>query len=216
MFGSAYGGIGNNVKAAPEELIVPCECTLEELYMGCLKKVGYERLVLGLDGKSPKRQREEIEVEIKPGYADGDRLCFKEKGNEGYEYPNCNSHYNRLADLIIMIKELAHEKYKRRGNDLIYQHKIKLSDAICANTFEMETIDHRIIMIALDEIVTPNSKKIIEGEGMPICKITEKDIIAEYRGEAKSKGNLWVTFDIIFPIKIDPKHKELLKDLLTP
>jgi DnaJ-class molecular chaperone len=183
--------------------------------MGCMKKVSLEKLVLGLDGRSLKKQKDEIEVEIKPGYSNGDQLRFKEKGNEGYEYKNCNSHSNRIADLVITIKELEHERYKRKGNDLVYKHKILLINAICANTFEMETIDHRIIMISLDEIVTPSSKKLIEGEGMPICRTTEKEIIADYKGKPKIKGNLWITFDIIFPTQLNPKHKELLKDLLS-
>jgi len=214
MFGSAYGGAGQNMKRPPEDLVVESECTLEELYMGCIKKVNLERLVLGLDGKSLKKQRDEIEVEIKPGYSNGDQLRFKEKGNEGYEYPNCNPRCNRIADLVVRIKELEHERYKRKGDDLIYRHKILLADAICANTFEIETIDHRVIMVSLDEIVTPSSKKLIEGEGMPICRKTEKEIMADYKGEPKAKGNLWVSFDIIFPTQIHPKHKELLKDLL--
>eukprot|EP00826_Nyctotherus_ovalis_P063848 TRINITY_DN9362_c0_g2_i2.p1 TRINITY_DN9362_c0_g2~~TRINITY_DN9362_c0_g2_i2.p1 ORF type:complete len:152 (-),score=31.25 TRINITY_DN9362_c0_g2_i2:62-517(-) len=122
---------------------------------------------------------------------------------------------NSVADLVIKIKERPHERYKRRKDDLIYQHRILLSDAICANTFELETIDHRILTVSLDRIVVPSTKKLVEGEGMPVCKTAEKDVVDEYKEAPKSKGNLWITFDIVFPQKIRPEHKELLKELLT-
>lgn len=109
---------------------------------------------------------------------------------------------------------MPHEKFKRRGNDLIYQHKISLVDSLCAKTFNLETIDHRVIIVSLDNIVIPGTKKLIEGEGMPICKTGEEDILNAYRGAPKTKGDLFITFDIIFPTKIDPDKKELLKELL--
>eukprot|EP00826_Nyctotherus_ovalis_P063847 TRINITY_DN9362_c0_g2_i1.p1 TRINITY_DN9362_c0_g2~~TRINITY_DN9362_c0_g2_i1.p1 ORF type:complete len:152 (-),score=37.48 TRINITY_DN9362_c0_g2_i1:12-467(-) len=100
MFGSAYGGAGHNLHVAPEDLVVQCACTLEELYMGCVKKVGFERLALGLDGKSVRRVKEEVEVEVRPGYGEGDEVRFKEEGNEGFEYPN--------SDLVIKIKAVSY------------------------------------------------------------------------------------------------------------
>ena len=90
MFGSAYGGTGRSPASPPVDLVISCECTLDELYMGCLKKLQFERLVLGLDGKSTRKQNDEIEVEIRPGYSDGEKLTFNGNGNEGFEYPNCN------------------------------------------------------------------------------------------------------------------------------
>ncbi len=74
---------------APDDLTVTCECTLEEMYLGCTKKLKYERAVLGLDGKSARKTREEIDIEIKPGHSSAHILRFAGKGNEGYSYPTC-------------------------------------------------------------------------------------------------------------------------------
>jgi DnaJ-class molecular chaperone len=90
LFGSAYGGSGQKPSKSPDDLTVMCECTLEELYMGCMKKLSYERTILGLDGKSTKKSQESIDVEIKPGHAQDNIIKYVGKGNEAYSYPTCN------------------------------------------------------------------------------------------------------------------------------
>lgn len=89
MFGSAYGGAGQKPASAPDDLTVACECTLEELYMGCIKKLTYERSVLGLDGKSAKKKVETMDVEVKPGHSQSTVIRHPGKGNEAYAYPTC-------------------------------------------------------------------------------------------------------------------------------
>lgn len=89
MFGSAYGGLSQKERKKPNDLMVTCECTLEELYIGCMKTINYERFVLGLDGKSPKKSNDSIEVEIKPGYSKSTVLRYSGRGNEHHCYPTC-------------------------------------------------------------------------------------------------------------------------------
>lgn len=89
MFGSAYGGASQRPPKAPIDLIIRCECTLEELYLGCMKRLTYEREVLGLDEKSTKKKSDNMEFEIKPGYSEGTVLRFPGRGNEACCYPTC-------------------------------------------------------------------------------------------------------------------------------
>jgi len=110
---------------------------------------------------------------------------------------------------------MPHPKYHRKGHDLIYEHKITLLDALCAKPFEIETLDHRKISVPLDEIVNPTTKKYVEGEGMPIYFNLPRVMMKEYSGEERSKGNLWIIFDIEFPGEIDEKGKLKLKELFT-
>jgi len=91
LYGSAYGGAGQKPLRAPDDLTVTCECTLEEMYIGCMKKLSYERLALGIDGKSTKKMPETLEIEIKPGYSQETIIKLAGKGNEAYSYPTCNS-----------------------------------------------------------------------------------------------------------------------------
>lgn len=57
----------------------------------------------------------------------------------------------------------------------------------------MTTLDGRIILISLDNIVSPNLVKKIEGEGMPIY---DSKSVSE---EKAVKGDLYIVFDIQFP-----------------
>ncbi len=87
--GSLYAGATQRPPQAPDDLTVSCECTLEELYMGCTKKIVYDRMALGLDGKSTKSVHETFDLEVKPGSQQGQILRFIKKGNEAYSYPAC-------------------------------------------------------------------------------------------------------------------------------
>ena len=55
-FGTAYRGL-NQPKAEPEKDIdVTVDVTLEEIYNGSRREVSYEKQVLGLDGRTTKKQ----------------------------------------------------------------------------------------------------------------------------------------------------------------
>ena len=82
LLGDAYGGKSQPLLPAPEDITVTLECTLHELYNGCLKRVIYDRNVLMHDGKTTKEQREEVNVEVKPGYSEKTILAFANKGKE--------------------------------------------------------------------------------------------------------------------------------------
>jgi len=76
----------------PADAAVRCPCTLEELYVGGMKKIQYERDEFGLDGKSTKKKTELFEFELKPGYSTKTVLRFFGKGNNAYSYQTCNTY----------------------------------------------------------------------------------------------------------------------------
>ena len=63
---------------------VNCECTLEELYNGCVKSVTFERDKLMNDNKTTKKVKETVNVTIKRGYGTQTVLKHPGKGNEAY------------------------------------------------------------------------------------------------------------------------------------
>lgn len=105
---------------------------------------------------------------------------------------------------------MPHKHYKRKGDDLIYIHKLPLYNALCMTPFDMETLDHRIITISADQIINPKYKLPIMNEGMPIL---QSDPLASLKSE-KEKGTLWVLFDIQFPTYISEDKKLKLKEIL--
>jgi DnaJ-class molecular chaperone len=59
-------------------------------------------------------------------------------------------------------------RYRRKHNDLIYVHTVTLKQAINCEPIKVPTLDGRTLLISIDQIVTPKTVKLIEGEGMPI------------------------------------------------
>jgi DnaJ family protein B protein 4 len=63
---------------------------------------------------------------------------------------------------------VAHDTYQRVGNDLVLEHKISLHDALTAKPVSFKTIEGEMIDASFDEVVTPQTMKVIAGKGMPI------------------------------------------------
>ena len=70
------------------------------------------------------------------------------------------------------------------------------------------TLDGRVLLLPVDEIVSPKTIKCIPGEGMK--KYKKNDPLDD---EAE-RGDLFVYFDIIFPKKVSNKDKERLGEIL--
>ena len=81
------------------------------------------------------------------------------------------------------------EGYKRVGDDLIYTHRVYnvIQDD---GPIHFQSLDNRELMISMDEIITPDTVKVVEGEGMPIYNPTDWRTI--------QKGDLFIRFDIQF------------------
>uniref|UniRef100_A0A7S3MTD8 Chaperone DnaJ C-terminal domain-containing protein n=1 Tax=Strombidium inclinatum TaxID=197538 RepID=A0A7S3MTD8_9SPIT len=96
------------------------------------------------------------------------------------------------------------------GNDLLKEHKISLQDAIQAGPISISTIEDELIELGIDEVITPETVKIIRGKGMPILNNDPLGPIKRDYG----RGNLVVKFDIEFPQNMDSKKKNALTELL--
>lgn len=141
-------------------LTVTCKCTLEELYYGCQKQIDFERVVVQGDGKRQKIEVGSKVIHVKPGMGPSNQLTFK---GEGHQRPGQQS-----SDLVIVFQQIPHPKFKRFMNDLILEHKIGLVDALKAGPVHFETIENEKIEISIDQVINPDTFKIIPGKGMPI------------------------------------------------
>lgn len=118
MFASSFGALNDNHLPAPKDIVLTLECTLQEFYNGCMKKVVYERKKLLHDGKTARAQRHEMDVEVKPGFSDQTTLTYTQKGNEAEGH--------KPSNIVIKFKQAAHPFLKRKDNDLIYTHTVTL------------------------------------------------------------------------------------------
>ena len=185
-----------------KDIIINLECSLDELYNGCIKNVKYLRNKVASDAVTLEEVEENVDVEILKGYDKNSEIIFKEMGNEYLGEKN--------SDLIIKIKEKKNNLFKRvNKNDLIYIHEITLAQALNGEPVRLTTLDNRKIAISIDEIISPSTVKKVPGEGMPIYKkeISVRDLEIE-------KGDLYIKFHIIFPEYIDPTRKMEISKLL--
>ena len=204
IFGSAFGGLNNPEEEPLPNILISLPCTLEELYNGCIKTVTYSKHTLNYDTRTTSLKETKEKVEILPGYSKNTKLLFKLKGNQAPGKKN--------SDLIVEIKEIEHPSFKRvNKNDLLYMHKICLKDALNSTPVIFHHLDGRILNIAMDEIISPDTCKVVKGEGMPI--IDEENPVESVALDNK-RGDLFIKFDIKFPDYINDKKKQRIIELL--
>ena len=205
VFGSAFGGQNKQKEKELSPIHIYLECTLEELYNGCVKTIKYKKNNINYDLRTTNVVEVSQDVEIFRGYDDNTIITYKEKGNDA---PGMVS-----SDLIVHIKEIPHKSFRRiNKNDLLYIHEIPLVKALNSEPVCLYTLDGRKLAISIDEIISPSTLKVIPNEGMPIY---DKDL-SKTRGNKIKKGDLYIKFNVIFPEYIEPDKKKRIITLLQP
>jgi DnaJ homolog subfamily B member 4 len=105
---------------------------------------------------------------------------------------------------VFIVCEKPHSSFTREGDDLHYTAKISLADALGGGTpIVVPTIDGRSIQLAVSDIVKPGAVRTISGAGMPISK------------RPGAKGDLIVTFEVVFPSYLQADKRSRLRELLS-
>lgn len=136
-----------------------------------------------------------LEVEIEPGMHDGQEYPFVAEGEPHVD--------GEPGDLKFIIKELRHDRFQRKGDDLYTNVTVTLLDAL--NGFEMDILhlDGHKVHVVREKITWPGAKIKKKEEGMP-----------NYENN-NIKGDLYITFDIAFPRGgLEDNDKEALKNIL--
>lgn len=111
-----------------DDLQISCNCTLLEFFYGSTKRLAFSKIVTLGGGDTEEVHNFEKEIEVKPGMKAGTVLRFVGEGN---------SPKNRLpGDLVVTIGQIDHETIRRVGDNLIYRHKISLSDALTISVID--------------------------------------------------------------------------------
>lgn len=203
-----FGGLGGRGMASrghlrrrtPRQVEVPLNLTLEDLYSGVVKRRRVTRKVAAPDAASASASRsveETLEIPVKAGWKEGTRITFAGKGDalEG----------GGAQDLVFVVRQVAHERFVRDGDDLRVTVALPLHRCLAAGgTVDVPTLDGRILRVPLREVVTPNYERVVRGEGMPVSKAPG------------SKGDLIIHFKIQWPTRqIQEGDAEVLADLLA-
>jgi DnaJ family protein A protein 2 len=151
-------------------------------------------------GKKVIKDKKILEVHIDKGMRDGQKIVFS---GEADQAPGVEP-----GDVIFIIKQKEHDRFKRVGTDLYMEHTISLMDALGGVAFTVTHLDNRVLYIqtAPGDIIKPGDTRTIEGEGMPTHK------------RPFDKGNLYVKLDVVFPEPghFKPQQLKQLEALLPP
>lgn len=121
-----------------------------------------------------------------------------------------NPALKRQGDLVVTLRRIDHEKFRRDGHDLIYRHKISLADALLSKPVTFETLDGEVIKFAADEVISPTTKKVFIGKGMPIYNDDPLSPLLHNNG----RGNFVLQFQIEMPHSLSDSQRQQMSAVL--
>ncbi|XP_075231664.1 dnaJ heat shock protein family (Hsp40) member A4-like [Lycorma delicatula] len=150
------------------------------------------------NGKKVVRDRKILEVHVDPGMVDGQKIVFN---GEGDQEPG-----SKPGDVIIVLDEKDHPRFKRSGHDLILRMNIELVEALCGFQKVIHTLDERDLLVTIfpGVVIKHGEIKCIMGEGMP-----------QYKNPFE-KGRLIIQFLVNFPTSLPPDVIPRLEECLPP
>ncbi len=136
---------------------------------------------------------EPLEVRIKAGTRDGQRIRIPGKGNAG-------THGGQPGDLYVIIRAGEHPVFRRDGDDIQITVPVTATEAALGAKIEVPTIDGRALLK-----VPPGTQS---GQKL---RLREKGVPSATRDGAR--GDEIVEIKVTVPMPRDEKTKELLREL---
>jgi molecular chaperone DnaJ len=136
---------------------------------------------------------EPMEVRIKPGTRDGQRIRLAGKGNAGL-------HGGPPGDLYIIVRTGEHPVFTREGDDIHITVPINATEAALGAKIEVPTIDGRTLLKIPPG--TPSGQKL---------RLREKGVPSATKDGAR--GDEIVEVKIVVPMPQDERSKEILREL---
>merc|ERR1719449_180202 len=169
--------------------------SIEEIATGCEKKMKISRKVIRQDGTRTMEDKV-LKIVVKPGWKAGTKVTF---AKEGDKVPG-----KIPADIAFIIRDKPHPLFARDGANIKYTYKIPLREALCGAVVQIPTLDGKKVGInCTGEVIKPTTIKRLQGYGLPFHK------------EPNKKGDLLVSFDILFPDQLGQNSRDILYDVLS-
>ena len=144
-------------------------------------------------GEGMVSRTEPLEVRIKAGTRDGQRIRLAGKGNAG-------SHGGAAGDLYVIIRIDPHPVFRRDGDDIYLTVPVSATEAALGAKIEVPTIDGRALLK-----IPPGTQS---GQKL---RLREKGVPSATREGVR--GDEIVEINVTVPMPRDERTKELLKEL---
>lgn len=148
-------------------------------------------------GNKVTKERKVLEVYVDKGMSHGQKLVFPGEANEN---PGLMA-----GDVVVILKQAEHE-FVRKGNNLVIEREISLTDALCGFQLAIKQLDGRILVVNSPQglVINPGDVKSIPNEGMPTWKHPDE------------RGYMFVTFKVRFPTSVQSEDAGALEQILGP
>lgn len=230
IFSNLFGGDSSEEEekiVKGDDVIVELDATLEDLYLGgslqvwreknvikpapgkrrcnCRNEVYHRQIGPGMfqqmteqvcdQCQNIKYEREGyfVTVDIEKGMQDGEEVVFYEDGEPKID--------GEAGDLKFRIHTAPHDRFKREGNDLHMTVTITLVQALVGFEKTVKHLDDHLVDISSKGITKPKEVRKFKGEGMPLHF-------------SNKKGDLYVTFEVLFPTSLTEDQKTKIKEVL--
>ncbi|KAL0420102.1 UNVERIFIED_CONTAM: DnaJ protein ERDJ3B [Sesamum radiatum] len=229
IFSSFFGGEMEEEERVVkgDDVIVELDATLEDLYMGgslkvwrvknvikpapgkrrcnCRNEVYHKQIGPGMFQQMTEqvceqcpnvkyeREGDFITVDIEKGMQDGQEVVFYEDGEPIVD--------GEAGDLKFRIRTAPHDRFRREGNDLHTTVTITLVQALVGFEKTIKHLDEHLVDISSKGITKPKEVRKFTGEGMPLHF-------------SNKKGDLYVTFEVLFPTSLTEDQKTKIKEIL--
>jgi len=146
-------------------------------------------------GEGTVERTEPLEVRIKPGTRDGQRIRIPGKGNAG-------AHGGPPGDLFVIIRTGEHPIFRREGDDIYLSVPVTVTEAALGAKIEVPTIDGRALL-KIPPGTQPGQKLRLREKGVPSAT------------QDGARGDEIVEMAVKIPMPRDERTKELLRELAT-
>lgn len=168
-----------------DDRLVDLAVTLEELAAGCVKK----RRV-----RNAGREPVVLNVCVKPGYREGDRVRFRDVAVEG----------ERRGDIVFVIRVVEHAKFVTKGDDVSITVTVDLVDALAGVGVVVDGVcNGEQVKVRVDSVVYPGYVHVVPGKGLP------------RRERPETRGELRVVFEIAFPKRVEAEDRGAVRELFA-
>ena len=144
-------------------------------------------------GEGTVSRTEPLEVRIKAGTRDGQRIRLAGKGNAG-------SHGGVAGDLYVIIRTESHPVFRRDGDDIYLTVPVAATEAALGAKIEVPTVDGRALLK-----IPPGTQS---GQKL---RLREKGVPSATKDGAR--GDEIVEITVTVPMPRDERTKELLREL---
>ncbi|KAL2892519.1 Chaperone protein dnaJ A6 [Bienertia sinuspersici] len=147
-------------------------------------------------GNKVTPEKNVMEVHVEKGMKNGQKIEFEGKADEAPD--------TVTGDVVFVLQEKEHPRFKRKYDDLYVEHKLTLTEALCGFQFVLTHLDGRQLLIRSNpgEVIKPDQYKAINDEGMP-----------QYQ-KPFMKGRLYVHFSVEFPDSLPLELSQALEKIL--